>query len=55
MLNAILILIVGAQVPVQVHELPEAGVQDSVAEPVQWARTQEEEKSGGSRSEMEQR
>ena len=35
------------------HEVPETGVQDSVAEPVQWAR-EEEEEPGGSRREEEE-
>ena len=43
------------QVPVQVHKVPEARVQDSVAEPVQWTRTREEEKAGGSRSRQEEK
>ena len=29
------------------HKVPETGVQDSVAEPVQWAREEEEKKEPG--------
>ena len=36
------------KVRVQVHEVPKAGVQDGLAEPVQWEeRAEEEEKHGG--------
>ena len=36
------------KVRVQVHEVPEAGVQDGLAEPVQWEEgAEEEEKHGG--------
>ena len=37
------------------HKVPETGVQDSVAEPVQWAREEEEEKPGGRRREEEEK
>ena len=42
-------LLMMRKVRVQVHEVPEAGVQDGLAEPVQWEETaeEEEEKHGG--------
>ena len=47
LLIALKYILMMRKVRVQVHEVPEAGVQDGLAEPVQWEeRAEEEEKRG---------
>ena len=54
-LNAIAIIIVTIKVRVQVHKVPEARVQNSVAEPVQWARAEQKPRFSNRKHEVEKR